>query len=77
MTTPESYLTPAEREVLNELLEGHTNAQIAKRLRISAKTVKNHVSHILAKTGFSSRLKLTVAVYKERTKGLRRRLRAA
>lgn len=48
-------LTPRELEVLEEVATGATNAQIAARLVISAYTVKNHVSNILAKLNVSSR----------------------
>jgi DNA-binding NarL/FixJ family response regulator len=77
MTQTEALLTDAERDVLSGLLDGLTNVQIAKDLRLSDKTVKNHFSHILAKTGHATRLGLTVAIYKEREKELRRRARAA
>jgi DNA-binding CsgD family transcriptional regulator/tetratricopeptide (TPR) repeat protein len=42
-------LTPREREVLDLICSGNTNAQIAARLFISAKTVDHHVSAVLAK----------------------------
>ncbi len=42
-------LTPREREVLELICAGHTNAQIAAKLFISAKTVDHHVSAVLAK----------------------------
>ena len=77
MTQIESLLSAAELDVLEELLDGLTNRQIGKRLKLSDKTVKNHISHILTKTGCSSRLELTVRVYKERERELKRRLRAA
>ncbi len=77
MANIEGVLSQAQREVLAELIDGRTNVQIAKRLRISDKTVKNHISHILTKTGCSTRLELTVKVYKERERELKRRLRAA
>jgi len=77
MTDTEALLSDAEREVLSLLLDGMTNAQIASEIGRSDKTVKNHISHILTKTKCSSRLELTVRVYKEREKELRRRLRAA
>ena len=48
-------LTPREREVLALLVDGLTNAQIAKRLQISRSTVKAHVSNILSKLGVSNR----------------------
>ena len=48
-------LTPREREVLERLGEGLTNAEIAARLVISEKTVGHHVSAILGKLGVHSR----------------------
>jgi DNA-binding CsgD family transcriptional regulator/tetratricopeptide (TPR) repeat protein len=51
-------LTPRQAEILLLLKEGLTNAAIARRLHISAKTVDHHVSAILAKLGVSSRLEV-------------------
>jgi DNA-binding CsgD family transcriptional regulator len=48
-------LTPRETEVLDLLVEGRTNRQIARQLYISEKTVSVHVSNILAKLGVRSR----------------------
>ena len=73
MTNIEATLSPAERGVLQKLLDGLRNQEIANRLRLSDKTVKNHISHILRKTGTSSRLELTIKVYKQRERALRRR----
>jgi DNA-binding CsgD family transcriptional regulator len=42
-------LTRREREVLELICAGHTNAEIAAKLFISAKTVEHHVSAVLAK----------------------------
>lgn len=48
-------LTRREREVVDLLAEGLSNAELAERLYISPKTAAVHVSNILAKLGFSSR----------------------
>jgi len=48
-------LTAREREVLELLGEGLTNAEIAARLYISTKTAGNHVSNVLAKLHLRSR----------------------
>jgi HD-GYP domain-containing protein (c-di-GMP phosphodiesterase class II) len=48
-------LTRRELEVLNLLARGHTNRAIAGRLDISDKTVGNHVEHLYAKIGVSTR----------------------
>ncbi len=48
-------LTRREREVLNLLCTGRTNAEIATALVLSQKTIDHHVSAVLAKMGVSSR----------------------
>jgi DNA-binding CsgD family transcriptional regulator len=48
-------LTRRERQVLNLLAEGKTNAQIAGRLFISEGTVKSHLRHIMGKLGAGNR----------------------
>lgn len=46
---PASALTARELEVLQLLAEGLTNQEVAKRLGLSARTVKTHVQNLLAK----------------------------
>jgi DNA-binding CsgD family transcriptional regulator len=48
-------LTPREVDVLRLLARGLPNKQIARQLVISPKTVSNHVEHIYAKIGASTR----------------------
>ncbi len=48
-------LTRREQEVLGLICAGHTNAEIAGQLFISAKTVDHHVSAVLAKLGAPDR----------------------
>jgi len=48
-------LTDREREVLNLMIDGMNNKQIAEELVVSVSTIKFHVSSILAKLGASSR----------------------
>lgn len=48
-------LTDRERQVLELIARGLDNEQIALALRLSAKTVGNHITHIFAKAGVGSR----------------------
>lgn len=48
-------LTEREREVVDLIAKGDTNSQIATRLGISAKTVRNHVSNIFTKLQVTDR----------------------
>jgi DNA-binding NarL/FixJ family response regulator len=56
-------LTPREREVLNLIAEGLTNAEIAQVLQLSPLTAKTHVSRILMKLGARDRVQLVVIAY--------------
>jgi DNA-binding NarL/FixJ family response regulator len=50
-----SELTEREREILTFLADGESNPAIAARLHLSPKTVRNHVSSILAKLQVADR----------------------
>jgi DNA-binding NarL/FixJ family response regulator len=56
-------LTDTERRVAALVAEGRSNPDIAAKLYLSRRTVRNHVSHILAKLGLSSRVELAVRAY--------------
>jgi DNA-binding CsgD family transcriptional regulator/tetratricopeptide (TPR) repeat protein len=66
-------LTRREHEVLDLIVDGRTNAEIAGQLFISAKTVDHHVSAVLAKLGAPSR---SVAASEAVRLGLARTARA-
>lgn len=51
-------LTEAEERIAHLVAESLTNKEIARRLKISIRTVESHVSHILAKKGFSNRVEI-------------------
>ncbi|MFS7875261.1 response regulator [Streptomyces asiaticus] len=53
-------LTQREREILALIGEGLTNRQIGQRLYLAEKTVKNHISRLLAKLGVERRIQAAV-----------------
>jgi DNA-binding NarL/FixJ family response regulator len=53
-------LTEREREVVELLCQGLSNASIAQQLWLTEKTVKNHLNHIFAKLGVRSRTEAIV-----------------
>jgi two-component system, NarL family, response regulator DevR len=57
---PAARLTPQERVLLDLLGEGLTNRQIAARMFLAEKTVKNYVSRLLAKLGMQRRTQAAV-----------------
>jgi two-component system, NarL family, response regulator LiaR len=58
-------LTPREREVLTLLGQGRSNREIARELVIAEKTVKTHVSNILAKLGLPDRTQAALYAVRE------------
>ena len=59
-------LSPQERRILDLIAEGKTNRQIGAEMYLAEKTVKNYVSNLLQKMGFSRRTE--AAVYAARSK---------
>jgi two-component system response regulator DevR len=57
---PLTGLTEQERTVLDLVGEGMTNRQIAERMFLAEKTVKNYVSRLLAKLGMERRTQVAV-----------------
>jgi pimeloyl-ACP methyl ester carboxylesterase/DNA-binding CsgD family transcriptional regulator len=55
-----SALSPRERELAALIAEGLDNAQIAARLGISEKTVRNHITRVFAKLGVETRAQAIV-----------------
>lgn len=60
-------LTDREREVLELVAQGLDNARIARRMSLSDKTVRNHLSNVLTKLGVADR---AAAIAKARDAGL-------
>jgi DNA-binding NarL/FixJ family response regulator len=68
-TLPQVFpeLSDREREILDLIAQGHKNTDIANRLFLSPKTVRNHVSNILHKLQVTDR---TQAIIRAREAGL-------
>lgn len=62
---PETGLSPREQQVLDGLLENLSNKEIGARLNITERTVKFHVSHILAKFNVQRRADLILRFYQQ------------
>ena len=50
------YLTPREKEILNLVRRGYSNAEIAKDLSLTVQTIKNYLSIIYDKIGVKNRI---------------------
>lgn len=59
-------LTRQELRILSLVAQGQRNQEIASRLYISAKTVKNHLTHIFAKLGLTDRRQVVDFLYTRR-----------
>jgi len=64
----ETNLTTREVEVLNLIADGLLNKEIAKKLYISEKTVKNHVSSIFRKLNVNDRTQAAIYAFKNNLK---------
>lgn len=64
-----SDLTPQQAKILFLIAEGLTNRQIAERLFLAEKTVKNHVTGLLAKLGVTHRTQAALLAHRLRSGG--------
>ena len=53
-------LTPRERQIVEALARGRTNAQIASELHLSTATIKAHISRLLDKLGMNNRTQVAL-----------------
>jgi DNA-binding CsgD family transcriptional regulator len=60
-------ITPTEQRVVDLVAEGLTNPEIAERLLMARGTVKSHLEHIFAKTGYRNRAELAAAASKRQS----------
>jgi DNA-binding NarL/FixJ family response regulator len=58
-------LTPRERDVLACLVDGMTNAEIARELHVSVSTVKTYMSKLLAKLGVENRTQAAISYVRD------------
>ncbi|MGH3261229.1 MAG: response regulator transcription factor, partial [Trebonia sp.] len=56
-------LSPREREVVQAIAEGRSNAEIAASLLMSVPTVKAHVTHILTTAGLANRTQIALLAH--------------
>jgi DNA-binding NarL/FixJ family response regulator len=66
---PLSVLSDQERTVLELIGEGLTNREIGERMFLVEKTIKNHVSHLLAKLGLQRRTQAAILATEHRRAG--------
>lgn len=59
-----SILTKREREVFNLLINNMTTSDIAQKLNISEKTVRNHISNVMQKLGVKGRANAVIELLK-------------
>ena len=59
-----SLLTKIEKEIFTLLLKTKTTKEIASILRISEKTVRNHISNVIQKLGVTSRSSAIIELLK-------------
>ena len=59
-----SILTKREKEVFQLLVDNNSTKEIAEKLKISEKTVRNHISHAMQKLGVKGRAGAVVELLK-------------
>ena len=59
-----NILTTREKEIFSLLIENYTTKEIAAKLKISEKTVRNHISNVMQKLGLNGRASAVVELIK-------------
>ncbi len=59
-----SLLTKREKQILTLLIQSYTTKDIAEKLYISEKTVRNHISNVIQKLGVESRIQAVLELMK-------------
>ena len=59
-----SILTKREKEVFNLLIQNYSTKEMANKLKISEKTVRNHISNTIQKLGVKSRAQAVIELLK-------------
>ena len=59
-----SILTKREKEVFDLLIQNYSTKDIANELKISEKTVRNHISNTIQKLGVKSRAQAVIELLK-------------
>lgn len=59
-----SILTKREKEVFDYLVQNYSTTEIAEKLSISEKTVRNHISNVMQKLGVKGRAGAVVELIK-------------
>ena len=58
-------LTPREKEIFKLLINNNNTKDIAKELKISEKTVRNHISNVMQKLGTKGRASTVIELLKK------------
>ena len=59
-----SLLTKREKQIFTLLIQSYTTKDIAEKLYISEKTVRNHISNVIQKLGVESRIQSVLELMK-------------
>ena len=59
-----NILTPRENYIFSLLIENYSTTKIATKLKISEKTVRNHISNVMQKLGVNGRASAVVELIK-------------